>query len=222
MPFPGISEYAAQRPSAISVSGMLCIMRLAEVDKELLRTVDAAFEDAARRAGEWLVCREGCAQCCVGAFAINSLDAMRLKAGMEALRVADPAAAARVEERVRQWVAQYGAEFPGDAASGLLGESDEERDRFEEYANEAPCPALDSAASRCDLYQWRPMTCRVFGPPVRVDDGTALGSCELCFSGADEAEIAACEMAVPHEMEERLLREVGTQGETVVAFALLS
>ncbi len=36
------------------------------------------------------------------------------------------------------------------------------------------------------------MTCRVFGPPVRSEDG--LGVCELCYHGASDEEIAACEM----------------------------
>ena len=45
------------------------------------------------------------------------------------------------------------------------------------------------------------MTCRVFGPPVRMGDGDALGCCELCFHGANEEEIAACEMPVPTELE---------------------
>ena len=68
----------------------------------------------------------------------------------------------------------------------------------------------------------------MFGPPVRVDAGEqqALGHCELCFHGASEAEIAACEMPVPHKLEaelvENLEREGGDgAGETVVAFALL-
>jgi hypothetical protein len=66
------------------------------------------------------------------------------------------------------------------------------------------------------------MTCRVFGPPVRMAEGDSLGCCELCFVGASEEEIAACEMPVPHELEARLVEEVGDAGETVVAFALLS
>jgi hypothetical protein len=65
------------------------------------------------------------------------------------------------------------------------------------------------------------MTCRVFGPPVRMGQGEALGCCELCFVGASGDEIAACEMAVPHDLEAELLDEVGRQGETIVAFALL-
>jgi hypothetical protein len=52
-------------------------------------------------------------------------------------------------------------------------------------------------------------------------DGLALGHCVLCFAEASEAEVARCEMPVPHELEAALLDEIGGKGETVVAFALL-
>jgi Fe-S-cluster containining protein len=187
--------------------------------------VDVALAAAARRAGEWLACRPGCAQCCHGAFAINSLDALRLSAGMEELRTSEPLVAAEIERRARAWIAEYGADFPGDPRTGLLGDSEADRDRFEEFANEAVCPALDPVSGLCQLYAWRPMTCRVFGPPIRMDasaaEGEALGHCELCFVGASTAEVAACEMRIPHDFEARLLDEVPLRGETVVAFALL-
>jgi Fe-S-cluster containining protein len=204
---------------------MLGGMELPARDRELVRIVDAALGDAARRAGQWLVCRLGCTQCCYGAFAISALDALRLRAGMKILRATEPALAAEIERRARDWIAQHGPEFPGDLATGLLGESEEERDRFEEFANLAACPALDPATGRCDVYAWRPMTCRVFGPPIRMDggmgEGDALGHCELCFAGASEQEVAACELPVPHELEAELLDEIGAKGETVVAFALM-
>jgi len=203
-------------------------MQLPAGDSELVQIVDAALNDAARRAGGWLVCRLGCTQCCHGAFAINALDALRLRAGMEALKDAEPELATEIIRRARNWIAEYGPGFPGDAETGLLGDSDQARERFEEFANEAACPALDPATGRCDLYAWRPMTCRVFGPPIRMEapagkigEGLALGHCELCFVGASEAEVARCEMPVPHELEAGLLEEIGVKGETVVAFALL-
>jgi hypothetical protein len=67
------------------------------------------------------------------------------------------------------------------------------------------------------------MTCRVFGPPVRSEDG--LGVCELCFHGATEAQIAACEMQPdPEDLESTLLEEIentsGRHGQTTVAFCL--
>lgn len=194
-------------------------------DRELVQIVDAAFASAAARAGPWLVCRPGCTQCCYGAFAINQLDALRLREGMDTLRDANPALAAAVEERASRWLAEYGADFPGDLRTGLLGESEEEQERFEGYANDAPCPALDPGTGLCDVYQWRPMTCRVFGPPVRAEapngEGPALGHCELCFAGASTSEIAGCEMPVPHDLEQQLIDSLNENGETIVALALL-
>lgn len=200
---------------------MLGLMRLPSGDSELVQIVDASLADAARRAGEWLVCRKGCTQCCYGAFTINALDAARLRAGMEALQAADPSLAAEIELRARAWIAEHGPRFPGDVNTGLLGESDADKERFEDFANEAACPALNPATGLCDVYEWRPMTCRVFGPPIRMGDGAALGHCELCFADACTTEIAACEMPIPHELEAKLLNELPARGETVVAFALL-
>jgi Fe-S-cluster containining protein len=203
---------------------MLTLMRLPARDSQLVQIVDASLADAGRRAGNLLACRIGCTQCCHGAFAINALDAERLRAGMSTLRTAQPALAAVIERRALTWLADFGAEFPGDTQTGLLGTSHADRARFEEFANEAACPALDPATGRCDVYQWRPMTCRVFGPPIRAtgDDGSeGLGHCELCFIGANPAQVAACEMQVPLDLESELLDEMVSQGETIVAFALL-
>lgn len=200
-------------------------MPLPARDSELVQIVDASLAEAARRAGSWLACRVGCTQCCHGAFAINALDAERLRTGMRALRAADPGTAQAIEDRGRAWLAAFSASFPGDRATGLLGTGDEERERFEDFANDAPCPALDPATGRCDVYAWRPMTCRVFGPPVRMAADTSgsegLAHCELCFAGATVEEVAACEMPVPHELEAKLLEEFNSEYETVVAFALL-
>ncbi|HKN19899.1 MAG TPA: YkgJ family cysteine cluster protein, partial [Terracidiphilus sp.] len=163
-------------------------------------------------------------QCCHGAFAINALDAARLRAGMTELRATNSALAAEVERRARAWRTEYGPNFPGDRDSGALGSSVEDQARFEDFADDAACPALDPATERCDVYAWRPMTCRVFGPPVRAagENGVeGLGHCELCFIGATPEQVAACEMSVPHDLEAKLRDEVGSQDETVVAFALL-
>jgi Fe-S-cluster containining protein len=197
-------------------------MTLPARDSQLVQIMDAALDDAARRAGGWLACRIGCTQCCHGAFAINALDAERLRAGMDAIRANDPKLAAEVERRAHAWLDEHGPAFPGDRKTGTLGTSAAEQERFEDFANEAACPALDPATGRCDVYAWRPMTCRVFGPPVRMGEGETLGCCELCFTGASEDEIAACEMPVPHDLEAELLDEIGQPGETIVAFALLA
>jgi Fe-S-cluster containining protein len=193
-------------------------------EAKLLQSIDASLADAALRAGDLLACRIGCTQCCHGAFAINALDVARLCEGMSSLRASNPALAAEIERRARTWLAEFGSRFPGDLETGVLGTSESDQALFEDFANDAACPALDPATGRCDVYQWRPMTCRVFGPPVRATDengAEGLGHCELCFIGATPEQVAACEMPVPHALEAELLEEFGSQKETVVAFALL-
>jgi Fe-S-cluster containining protein len=192
-------------------------------DRELIQIVDSALADAAFRSGPWLVCRPGCTQCCVGVFSINQLDAQRLRQGLADLEAVAPEHAARVQLRAREAVARLISEFPGDPVTGLLDRGEIAEQRFAEFANDEPCPALDPETGNCELYESRPMTCRTFGPPVRSEDG--LGVCELCFHGASDEEIAGCEMIPdPDDLESVLLQEVetttGVSGETIVAFAL--
>jgi len=200
------------------------IETLRERDGELVQIVDAALADATRRAGPHLACRPGCTPCCHGAFAINALDALRLRGAMEEMRASDAARAQIITDRAKQFWEEFAASFPGDPETGALSETDEGREAFEDFANEAACPALDPASGLCDVYAARPMTCRVFGPPVRSEsgDGTEEGFsvCELCFTQAKPEETAAAEMRVPHAEEEALLSQLPA-GATIVAFCLL-
>jgi Fe-S-cluster containining protein len=204
-------------------SSEMSLRRLPAADGALIQIVDAALADAARRSGEWLVCRPGCTQCCVGVFAINQLDAVRLQQGLAELEQTDAARAGRIRLRARASVARLAAEFPGDAKTGVLDEGPEAEERFAEFANDEVCPVLDPETGLCDLYDARPMTCRTFGPPVRSEGG--LGVCELCFHGASDEQIAACEMVVdPDDLEGKLLGRVektrGPRGQTIVAFCV--
>jgi Fe-S-cluster containining protein len=170
-------------------------------DDALIQILDAALAEAARRSGPWLLCRPGCAQCCLGEFPITQLDAARLRRGLAELQTREPERAARVGQRVREAVAR---QAPMD--------------------DDDPCAALDPETGACDLYAARPITCRTFGPPVRCESGD-LGVCELCFEGASDAEIAACEVEFdPQGLEPALLRELeesaGVCDETTVALAL--
>ncbi|MGA8271405.1 MAG: YkgJ family cysteine cluster protein [Candidatus Sulfotelmatobacter sp.] len=194
-------------------------------DRALIQIVDSALADVTRRSGEWLVCRPGCAQCCIGVFPINQLDAQRMRQGLHELEATSPERAARVRMRARDSVARLSPEFPGDLVTGLLHDGDEAAELFSDFANDEPCPALDPLTGNCELYESRPMTCRVFGPPVRSEDG--LGVCELCFQGATDQEIANCEMKPdPDDLESGLLKSLetstGIRGNTIVAFCLSS
>jgi Fe-S-cluster containining protein len=189
-------------------------------DRELIHIVDRAMAEATRLSGAWLVCRPGCAECCIGPFPITQLDAWRLGQGLAQLERRDPERASRVRQRARESVAQL-ADYPGDLTTGIMDEDEEAEERFAALPDEGYCPALDPVSLTCDLYDARPITCRVFGPAVR-SGGDVLGVCELNFQGATDEQIAACQVEVdPEGLEDDLLAGE-KQHQTVVAFALLT
>jgi Fe-S-cluster containining protein len=159
----------------------------------------------------------------MGVFAINQLDVLRLRKGLADLSAHEPERAARILERARDAVARLSADFPGDPKTGLLDQSPEMKQRWNDFAPDEPCPVLDPEKGTCELYESRPIICRTFGPPVMEDGDLAV--CELCFDGASDEEIAECEMRPdPQNLEVIVLKEVesstGVSGETIIAFAI--
>lgn len=177
-------------------------------DADLVQIVDAALAEAARKAGSWLACRPGCAECCIGPFPITPLDAARLRRGLAAI---DPSLAERIRERAGASAARLKQAYPADTVARVL--------EVEEAGENELCPALDPETRTCDLYAWRPITCRTFGPAVRFGD-RSVAVCELCFEGATPEEVAACEVDLDVGALESALLD-GDNSETIVAYALL-
>ena len=187
----------------------------------LFPILDAALASTTERSGDWLACRPGCHQCCVGVFAISQFDAQQLREGL-AMAPAD--VAQRVRTRAAQSRTRLLAEFPGDPVTGLLFTEPQHEEAFADFANDEPCPVLDPDTGTCDLYAFRPVQCRTFGPPVR-DEDDHLTVCELCFVDAPAEEVARCEMDQSWRQQEEALIENAEQqsalfGPTLVAFAL--
>lgn len=190
-------------------------------DRRLLRVIDEAMSEAAALAGERLACRPGCTECCHGPFPINALDARRLRAGLALLAERDPERAAAVLARAQRLLPALRLGFPGDPANGRLHDGDDADEYFSRHAA-VPCPALDPATGRCDLYTHRPLSCRTFGPPVRIGEAD-LPPCRLCFVGSTREEIDACRVEPdPHGVEDRLVHQFDAGDETLIAFALLT
>jgi Fe-S-cluster containining protein len=145
--------------------------------------IDSVMAEAVRRGGAWIACRPGCAECCIGPFAVSPSDAQYLR---ETLSQIDPLVAGRVRTR---------------AAAYMAAIRSYDEDGLPEDMDEVPCPALDPVTRCCDLYEARPFTCRTFGPAVRTAEG-AIGTCELCFEGATEDELASCAVDIPPELWE--------------------
>jgi Fe-S-cluster containining protein len=195
-------------------------------DQELIQIVNAALADAFESSSKWLACKPGCSQCCHGVFAINQLDAIRLREGLAELEAQNPERASRLRKRALDTVLRLSEDYPGDPVSGILDEddTDEAAKRWDDFGNEEPCPVLDPATGTCELYEFRPVICRTFGPAMKTDED--LGHCELCFVGATEDEVIAHEMHPdPDNLEVALVEELrtttGESGETIIAFALV-
>jgi Fe-S-cluster containining protein len=199
-------------------------LSVARSDRRLLEVIGEAMTEAARRAaredgGSWLACRPGCTECCHGPFPINRLDARRLREGMAELAARDPKRAAAVAGRALAQLPVLREGFPGDPATGVLGDDDEATEPYFARHGSLPCPALDPETGRCDLYAHRPLSCRTFGPPVQIGD-SALPPCHLCFQGADAGTIEACRVeSDPDGVEDRILACLGEE-ETLVALVL--
>ena len=194
---------------------------------DLFPIIDAALADAATRSGDWLACKPGCHQCCIGVFPISQLDAANLRQGLAA---AAPDIAARIRSRAAASRERLTPDFPGNVSTSLLYTEPQHEEAFEDFANEEPCPVLDPATGTCDLYAYRPAPCRTFGPPIRDEEGH-FAVCELCFVGAPQEEVIRCEMDQDwREQEVELIlaaeQESGLDAPhpqlTLIAFALKS
>lgn len=198
------------------------LARIRRRDRELVRIVDAAMAESTRLSGDWVKCRPGCTPCCLGPFGITALDALRLRDGLAELRVHDSARASAVQTRAAAYAAAI-APLLSPASQGFFEDEDQLPDS--PSWDDTPCPALDPASGRCDLYAARPIICRTFGAAIREEG--ALGCCELCYQGATGSEIARCAVTVdPGKLGDAILSslaaETPSRGSlTLVAFALL-
>jgi Fe-S-cluster containining protein len=189
-----------------------------EVDDDalLLAEVDAATAAAQRAAGARLDYSRACPSCCFGPFGITPLDARRLRRGLGHLRRSDPARAHALEARVNSSMAALAPDVdPAPAVPHAR-------------CNDLPCPVLDPTTGCCDLYAWRPITCRRFGPPLRVGHGAGtrnLPPCRLCYAEGLGTERATCLAVIdPTGREDVLLDALATRdaerGQTIIADAL--
>jgi Fe-S-cluster containining protein len=129
-----------------------------------------------------------------------------------------------LQSRVREAVELLGDGFPGDPASGRLVGDEAALDRFFIRHESLPCSALDPASGLCELYEWRPVSCRTYGAPVRFGRKDSP-PCRLCFVGAPGDEIERCRVEPDRDgLEEAILAGLGVatgeDWETLIPFAL--
>ena len=186
-----------------------------------LRTLARKTDDWFRRASAALLgqipCRAGCSHCCIGLFPITQLDARLLQEGLSHLPVDQRE---RIEGRAVQQVTMLETVYPRLKPSPSIGGwSDEEIDQAVTAFHHAPCPALGDDGL-CSLYDYRPLTCRSMGIPVR-QGAVVNGACAVqtfvpiarlsASLEAEEQELAALEA-----VELAALPEVAAEGEELL------
>lgn len=137
----------------------------------------------------------------------------------------DAPRAGRVRGRAEAAAKILLVDFPGDDNTGILWDDAMAEEELAARYETLPCPALDPLTGACDMYEWRPVTCRTFGPPVNFG-AEQMPPCCLCFTGCGDAEISGYAVSIdPGGLEEQLVCEIerieGSAGQTVIALALL-
>lgn len=136
---------------------------------------DLWFQRARASLSGAIPCGKGCHCCCIGPFAITRLDVDRLQEALPRL----PAEERRtIHEAAARQVAAMERAFPALRQSPSLDQWDDRAiDSLVAQFGSLPCPALHPDGS-CQVYEARPLTCRLMGIPVD-EDGLVRGACEV-------------------------------------------
>lgn len=197
---------------------------LSGLDQVLLADYERAWRDGAARAGRRLACRRGCIPCCVGAFEITPLDALRLAAGFAELAWAAPGLARTVRRRAMRAWSQIEELGSGVVPPGALPAEQLPREQLLQACSSVPCPAVSRRSGRCLLYSWRPLSCRSYGLPLACGV-EILPPCSLNLEGVPPESWARFAIEPdPDDMEGELLARIQElapgAGDTTVAGAV--
>jgi Fe-S-cluster containining protein len=173
-----------------------------------LRKVGIWFDECAGKHPTAITCRTGCSECCRGLFDITLLDALYLKSGFDRL---DVGIRARVMDKTKARLLSLQALWPDFEAPYILNyRPEEEWEILMPEDDETSCTLL-SEGGTCLVYDFRPMTCRLHGLPLKDISGEVLHDewCTLNFVGENplEMEDLSWEFYALFREELRIFRE---------------
>lgn len=137
---------------------------------EIVVTVDSAFSAVQKRHDDCVKCKVSCADCCHALFDLTLIEAIfinqqfnRIYSGVEKERLLEKAN--RYDRKVVKIKRQAQKDKEnGKTETEILGKLAHQRLR---------CPLLDEK-DRCELYEFRPITCRLYGIPTSI---AGMGHC---------------------------------------------
>ena len=134
--------------------------------RHLVEQVDAAFAKIQTAFDDCVTCNVGCSDCCYALFDLSLVEALFIKKEFEANLSADTRA--KIIERANdadRKIYRLKRQAHKDQQAGKP-----EKEIFDWMsAQRVRCPLL-SEKDQCELYESRPITCRLYGVPTVIGD----------------------------------------------------
>lgn len=131
---------------------------------QLVRVADDTFDRIQRRHPEGVKCKEGCSDCCHAVFDIALIEALFINARFA--HTFDAATRERLLEKANRADRQAFA-MKRQISRELQAGNDARQVMHVVAAQRLRCPFLN-AADKCDIYAFRPITCRLYGVPTAI------------------------------------------------------
>jgi Fe-S-cluster containining protein len=130
--------------------------------ESLVAQVDAVFQKVSSNFPEEVKCRQGCSDCCHALFDLTLIEAMYLNS-----RFAELEEARRNEILIEADKADRKAYMFKKKASRESEEIDHSEILLRTAKERLRCPLLGDD-DNCALYEYRPITCRIYGIPLEI------------------------------------------------------
>jgi Fe-S-cluster containining protein len=132
--------------------------------EEVVAIAERAFERVQEEYGDCVKCKKGCSDCCYALFDISFIEALYINhyynqkiRGADKIKLDEKANKAdRLVYKIKRQA--YRAAQEGRTEVEILNEMAKQRVR---------CPMLGDN-DECDLYNYRPITCRFYGIPTQI------------------------------------------------------
>lgn len=134
--------------------------------EELLRAADAIFAKVEKEYPECVKCREGCADCCHALFDLTLIEALYINHHFRKIHDDRPNAKAVLVEKANKADRQV-YKIKRQAFKKVEAGEPEEEVLAELAMERIRCPLLNER-NRCDMYDYRPITCRLYGIPTAI------------------------------------------------------
>lgn len=134
--------------------------------EELLRAADAVFAKVEKDYPDCVKCREGCADCCHALFDLTLIEALYINHHFRKIYDGRPDAKAVLVQKANA-ADRLVYKIKRQAFKKVEGGEPEEEVLAELAMERIRCPLLNDR-DRCDMYDYRPITCRLYGIPTAI------------------------------------------------------